>query len=91
MDAQVRGSFCKEKAREEQEQTRDSVGRDQGEERNDKMAYVSICLDLARREIISTQSMSSITLVNTANIIREALKIVQVRVVPRGAFDWVNV
>ena len=42
--------------------------------RNGRIAYISLCLDLARREVISAQSMSSITLVNTVNIIREALK-----------------
>lgn len=33
-----------------------------------------MCLDLERREVISTQCMESITLVNTVNIVREALK-----------------
>jgi transposase-like protein len=42
--------------------------------RNGRIVYVSSCLDLARREVISTQSMSSITLVNTVNIVREAFK-----------------
>ena len=44
------------------------------EKRNGRIVYVSMCLDLARREAISTQCMRSISLVSTVNIIREALK-----------------
>jgi transposase-like protein len=42
--------------------------------RHGRIAYVSACLDLERREVISTQCMGSITLVNTVGIVREALK-----------------
>ncbi len=42
--------------------------------RHGRIVYVSVCLDLERREVISTQCMRSITLVNTVGIVREALK-----------------
>jgi putative transposase len=42
--------------------------------RSGRIVYLSLCLDLERREVISTQCMSSITLVNTVGIVREALK-----------------
>ena len=42
--------------------------------RQGRIVYVSVCLDLERREVISTQCMSSITLVNTVGIVMEALK-----------------
>ncbi|MHB8567788.1 MAG: hypothetical protein ACYC7D_11135 [Nitrososphaerales archaeon] len=42
--------------------------------RNCKIAYVSTCLDLARRGVISIQCMRSISSLYTTNVTREALR-----------------
>ncbi len=68
--------------------------------RHGRIVYISSCLDLERREVISTQCMRSITLVNTVNIVREALKtctneksllIVDHAPWYKPAFEWLNV
>jgi putative transposase len=68
--------------------------------RNGRIAYVSVCLDLERREVISTQCMASITLVNTVGIVREALSLCvnekPLLIVDHApwyisAFEWVKV
>src|SRR5579884_2305998 len=42
--------------------------------RNGKMAYVTICLDLERREVISSLASRSISSLSTINVVRQALK-----------------
>ena len=42
--------------------------------RNGKMAYVSVCLDLERREIISTSCTRSISSLSTILVVKEALR-----------------
>lgn len=42
--------------------------------RNGRMAYVSVCLDLARREVVSIQCTRSISSLSTINLTREALR-----------------
>ncbi len=44
------------------------------EKRHGRIVYVSMCLDLERKEAISTQCMRSISLVSTVNVVRNALK-----------------
>src|SRR5579872_1534825 len=68
--------------------------------RQGRIVYVSVCLYLERREVISTQCMKSITLVNTVGIVREALKtcanekpllIVDHAPWYKPAFEWLKV
>jgi putative transposase len=42
--------------------------------RNGKMAYVSICLDLERREVISARCTRSVSSLSTILVLKEALK-----------------
>lgn len=42
--------------------------------RHGGMVYVSVCLDLERREVIASSCTPSISLVGTVNVTREALK-----------------
>ncbi len=42
--------------------------------RNGKLSYVSMCLDLARREVISIQCTRSISSLSTINVAKEALR-----------------
>lgn len=42
--------------------------------RNGRMCYVSTCLDLARREVISIQCTRSISSLSTINVTKEALR-----------------
>jgi transposase-like protein len=42
--------------------------------RNGKMAYVSICLDLERREVVSSLASRSISSLSTINLVKQALK-----------------
>ena len=38
--------------------------------RNGKMAYVSVCLDLTRREVVSARSYSSASIISTADTVK---------------------
>jgi transposase-like protein len=42
--------------------------------RNGKMAYVSICLDLERREVVSAAALRSVSSLSTINVVKDALK-----------------
>ena len=42
--------------------------------RNGRMAYVTICLDLERREVVSSAAMRSISSLSTILVVRQALK-----------------
>jgi putative transposase len=42
--------------------------------RHGRIVCIAVCLDLERREVVSTQCTGSITFVSTANVTREALK-----------------
>jgi transposase-like protein len=42
--------------------------------RNGKMAYVSICLDLERREVVSSLASRSISSLSAINVVKQALK-----------------
>jgi putative transposase len=42
--------------------------------KNGKMAYVSVCLDLERREVISTSCTRSISSLSTILVVKEALR-----------------
>ncbi len=42
--------------------------------RDGRMAYVTICLDLERREVVSSLASRSISSLSTINVVREALK-----------------
>ena len=42
--------------------------------RNGRMAYVSICLDLERREVVSSLASRSISSLSTINVVKDALK-----------------
>ena len=42
--------------------------------RNGKMAYVSVCLDLERREVVSSLASRSISSLSTILVVRQALK-----------------
>ena len=67
--------------------------------RHGRIAYVSVCLDLEQREVISTQCKNSISIVSTVGIVREALQIC-VNANPlllvdhspwyKPAFDWIR-
>jgi len=68
--------------------------------RDGRIVYVSACLDLERREVISTQCMSSISIVSTVGVTREALKtctnenpllIVDHAPWYKSAFEWIKV
>jgi len=42
--------------------------------RSGKMAYVSICLDLERREVVSSLASRAISSLSTINVVKDALK-----------------
>lgn len=42
--------------------------------RNGRMAYVTICLDLERREVVSSLASRSISSLSTINVVKDALK-----------------
>ena len=41
--------------------------------RNGKIAYVTICLDLERREVVSSLASRSISSLSTINVVKDAL------------------
>jgi putative transposase len=42
--------------------------------RNGRMAYVSVCLDLERREVVSSLASRAISSLSTINVVKQALK-----------------
>jgi transposase-like protein len=70
--------------------------RDEGVKRNGKIAYISTCLDLARREVTSARSYRSVSLIST---VKRALALSQDRpifIVDHApwyacAFEWLEV
>ena len=42
--------------------------------RNGRMAYVTVCLDLERREVVSAQCTRAISSLSTINVVKEALQ-----------------
>ena len=67
--------------------------------RHGRIVYVSLCLDQERREVISTQCMSSISIVRTVGVTKEALKtctnenpllIVDHAPWYKSAFEWIR-
>ena len=43
--------------------------------RNGRIAYISVCLDLTRREVISARSYRSVSIVSTIDTVRRALEL----------------
>jgi putative transposase len=67
--------------------------------RNGKMAYVSVCLDLTRREVISAKSYRSVGIISTIDTVKDALTLSREKpifIVDHApwypcAFEWFNV
>jgi putative transposase len=67
--------------------------------RNGRIAYVSVCLDLARREVVSARSYRSVSIVSTIDTVRRALELSRdspIFIVDHApwyanAFEWLGV
>ena len=69
--------------------------------RNGKIAYVSVCLDLARREVIAAKSYRSVSIISTADTARQATNLCRCKddllfIVDHApwyacAFEWLGV
>jgi len=67
--------------------------------RNGRIAYVSVCLDLTRREVVSARSYRSVGIVTTIDMVRRALELCKERplfIVDHApwyasAFEWLGV
>ena len=66
-------AFAKKKLARKKE--RDIIPLDETKvKRNGKIAYVTICLDLERREVVSSLASRSISSLSTINVVKDALK-----------------
>ena len=67
--------------------------------RNGRMAYVSVCLDLTRREVVSARSYRSVGIVSTIDTVKRALELSKDKPIfivdhapwYANAFEWVGV
>ena len=67
--------------------------------RNGKIAYVSACLDLARREVIAAKSYRSVSIISTVDTVKRALELCEDKplfIVDHApwyacAFEWLEV
>jgi putative transposase len=67
--------------------------------RNGKIAYISVCLDLTRREVISARSYRSVSIISTVDTVKRALDLSEgkpIFVVDHApwyacAFEWLEV
>jgi len=69
--------------------------------RNGKIAYVAVCLDLSRREIVSARAYRSVGIVSTIDTVRRALELSRDEPSPlfivdhapwyANAFEWLGV
>ena len=73
MDTQIRGAFARKKLAKKKD--RDVILLDETKvKRNGRMAYVSVCLDLERREVVSSAATRSISSLSTILVLKHALQ-----------------
>ncbi len=67
--------------------------------RNGRMAYVSVCLDLTRREVVSAKAYRSVGIISTIDTVKRALELSRDRPIfivdhapwYASAFEWLEV